>query len=103
VALCLDLDWLHQGGFSPLDLLREAGNRVHEIHVRNSRDKLWLESFDDGDLDYREIAAWLNHHALKPLIVVELAYRANTVVTRPLAEDLRLSRLYAEHIFGVRA
>jgi inosose dehydratase len=103
VALCLDLDWVHQGGFAPLDMLREAGNRVHEIHVRNSRDKLWLESLADGDIDYREIAAYLNRHALKPLIVVELAYREKTLVTRPLTEDLRLSRIYAEHIFGVRA
>ena len=103
VALCLDLDWVHQGGFSPLDLLREAGHRVHEIHVRNSHDKVWLESLADGDIDYREIAAYLKHNALKPLIVVELAYREKTVVTRPLEEDLRLSRIYAEHIFGVRA
>jgi hypothetical protein len=36
-------------------------------------------------------------------VVVELAYRENTVVTRPLAEDLRLSRIYAEQVFGVKA
>jgi len=40
---------------------------------------------------------------LKPLIVVELAYRPNTVVTRPLEEDLRLSRIYTEKVFGVSA
>jgi sugar phosphate isomerase/epimerase len=103
VSFCLDLDWVHQGGLKPLDLLHEAGTRVHEIHVRNSKDKLWLEDLEDGDIDYREIAAYLKRAALKPLLVVELAYRENTLVTRPLAQDLRLSRIYAEQVFGVRA
>jgi inosose dehydratase len=103
VKLCLDLDWIHQGGMQPLDLLREAGARVHELHLRNSKDKLWLEDLEDGDIDYREIAAYLKQQSLKPLLVVELAYRDNTVITRPLAEDLRLSRIYAEKVFGVHA
>jgi inosose dehydratase len=103
VALCLDLDWVHQGGLRPLDLLREAGTRVHELHLRNAKDKLWLEDLEDGDIDYREIAAYLKKQSLKPLLVVELAYRDNTVVTRPLLEDLRLSRIYAEKVFGVHA
>jgi inosose dehydratase len=103
VALCLDLDWVQQGGLKPLDLLREAGPRVREIHLRNSRDKLWLEALEAGDIDYGEIAAYLKQSALKPLLVVELAYRDNTLVTRPLGEDLRLSRIFAEQVFGVRA
>jgi inosose dehydratase len=103
VSLCLDLDWVHQGGFKPLDLMREAGKRVHEIHVRNTKDKLWLEDVEDGDINYPEIAAFMKKEKLNPLVVVELAYRDNTVVTRPLMEDLRLSRVYAERVFGVRA
>jgi len=103
VSLCLDLDWVHQGGFKPLDLMQEAGKRVHEIHVRNAKDKLWLEDLEDGDIDYSEIVAFMKKEKLNPLVVVELAYRDNTVVTRPLAEDLKLSRIYAERVFGVRA
>jgi inosose dehydratase len=100
VWLCLDLDWLHQGGMDPLTILREAGRRVTEVHVRNSRNKLWLESLEDGDLDYRKIAAGMKELGLNPLVVVELAYRENTVVTRSLEEDLRLSHAYAEKIFS---
>jgi inosose dehydratase len=103
VALCLDLDWVHQAGLAPLDLLREAGSRAHEIHVRNSKNKLWLESFEDGDIDYRPIAAYLEEQKLRPLVVVELAYRENTPVTRSLADDLRASRIYAERIFSIKA
>jgi hypothetical protein len=32
---------------------------------------------------------------------VELAYEPKTQITRSLEEDLRLSRLYAEKIFGL--
>jgi len=101
VGLCLDLDWIHQGGLKPLDLLKEAGPRVKEIHVRNAKDKLWLEDLEEGDIDYREIAAFLRREKIKPLVVVELAYRDNTVITRSLGEDLRLSRIYAEQVFGI--
>lgn len=100
VQICLDLDWVHQGGQDPLALLREAGSRVASLHLRNSRQKLWLEAFGDGDIDYRQIAAYLKEAELQPLLVVELAYMKDTVVTRPLEEDLRLSRKYAERVFG---
>jgi inosose dehydratase len=103
VTFCLDLDWVHQGGLDPLELLREASKRVTEIHVRNSKDKLWLESVEDGDVDYRKIAAFLNAEGIQPLVVVELAYREKTPVTRPLEENLRVSRMYTEKIFGIRA
>jgi inosose dehydratase len=103
VTFCLDLDWVHQGGLDPLTLLHEAGKRVTEVHVRNSKDKLWLESVEDGDIDYRKVAQRMKAEEIKALIVVELAYRENTVITRPLGENLRLSRLYTEKIFGIHA
>lgn len=103
VTFCVDIDWVHQGGLDPLELLRQAGKRVTEIHVRNSKDKLWLEAVEDGDVDYRQVAELLNREDVKPLVVVELAYRENTVVTKPLGEDLRLSRIYTEKVFGIRA
>jgi hypothetical protein len=45
----------------------------------------------------------MKQEKLKPLVVVELAYRDNTTITRPLVEDLRLSRIYAEQVFGLQA
>lgn len=103
VSLCMDLDWVHQGDQDPMALLREAGARVAEIHLRNSHNKLWIESLDYGDVDYAKVAAYLHDSALAPLLVVELAYRENTIVTRSLLDDLRLSRVYAEQMFGVSA
>lgn len=102
IWICLDIDWAYQGGQDPMTLLREAGRRVASLHLRNSRNKVWLESFTSGDIDYRAIASYLNQINLKPLLVVELAYMKQTVVTRPLEEDLRLSRIYAERVFHLQ-
>jgi inosose dehydratase len=103
VHICVDVDWAYEGGFEPVAFLREVGNRLREIHVRSAKNKVWLEDLEDSDIDYRRVAEYLRAGKLTPLIVVELAYRPNTIVTRPLQEDLRLSRIYAERIFGVKA
>jgi inosose dehydratase len=103
VRMCIDIDWVHQGDQDPLTLLRAAGKRVACLHLRNSKDKLWLESLTAGDIDYNAVAAYLRAAHLKPLLMVELAYRPNTIITRPLEEDLRLSRIYAEQVFKVKA
>ncbi len=103
VRICVDVDWAYEGGFEPIPFLREVGKRLREIHVRSAINKLWLEDVEDSDIDYTKVASYLKEERLEPLIVVELAYRPNTIVTRPLQEDLRLSRIYTERVFGVKA
>lgn len=103
VWICVDIDWVYQGGQDPMELLREASRRVASLHLRNSHHKVWLESFTSGDLDYRQIASYLRQINLKPLLVVELAYMKQTAVTRPLEEDLRLSRIFAQRMFGLHS
>lgn len=101
VHICVDVDWAYEGGFEPVPFLREVGSRLREIHVRSARNKIWLEDVEDSDIDYRKVAAYLKQEHLQPLVIVELAYRPKTVVTRPLEEDLRLSRIYTERVFGI--
>ncbi len=101
VHICVDVDWAYQGGFEPLAFLEEVGDRLQELHLRSAKNKLWLEVLEDSDIDYYKIADYLKQRGLRPLIVVELAYRPATTITRPLAEDLRVSRLYAEKVFGL--
>lgn len=103
VRICVDVDWAYEGGFEPVPFLRETGNRLREIHVRSARNKIWLESVEDSDIDYSQVAAYLKAQRLYPLVVVELAYRPQTVITRSLEEDLRRSRLYTERVFGIAA
>jgi inosose dehydratase len=101
VSFCLDIDWVKQAGYEPMDLLREAGSRVSEIHIRSSRSLVWQESVEGtGDVDYKPIAAFLKKERLEPLVVVELAYAEGTIVSRTLEDDLRLSRVFAEQTFS---
>ena len=103
VHICVDIDWAYEGGFEPIPFLRDVGGRLREIHVRSARNKVWLEDVEDSDIDYRKVADYLKEARLAPLIVVELAYRPETVMTRSLEEDLRISRAYTERIFGLNA
>jgi inosose dehydratase len=97
--MCMDVHWVYRGKQDPMELLREAGRRIASLHVRNSINGVWSESFGDGDVDYRAVAKFLQGIGYQGLIAVELAYEHGTNPTRPLEEDLKISREYAEKIF----
>ncbi|MGA2629507.1 MAG: sugar phosphate isomerase/epimerase [Terriglobia bacterium] len=101
VGCCVDLHWAYRGGQEPLAFLREVGPRLESLHLRNSQGGVWMEDFNDGDVNYRVVADYLKEIAYQGYLVVELAYEDRTKVTRSLEEDLRLSRLYTEKTFGL--
>jgi inosose dehydratase len=100
VFICADVHWLFRGGQDPYALLEEAGKRVASLHLRNSVNKVWSESFGEGDIDYSRIAAILRKEKIRPYLAVELAYEKDTQPVHPLEDDLRDSRVYAEKVFG---
>ena len=102
VSICADVHWLFRGGQDPYALLEEAGKRVASLHLRNSVNKVWTESFGAGDIDYARIAAILQKEKIKPYLAIELAYEAETHPQRQLEDDLRDSRIYTEKTFGVK-
>src|SRR5258708_19817213 len=57
VYLCLDLEHAHRSAVDPDTLLREAGKRTSEIHVRNQIKRLPTEPFVKGDIDHVPIPA----------------------------------------------
>jgi len=101
VRCCVDVEWAHRGGQEPLSFLREVGTRLASLHLRNSEGGVWLEDFGAGDIDYEKVADYLKQIRYDGYLVVELAYEKDTKITRPLEENLRLSRLYAEKVFGL--
>lgn len=101
-GFCLDLDWVRQGSQEPLAILKEAGTRLVSLHLRNSRQGIWTEDFGEGDIDYRAVADHLRQIGFQGLLIVELAYRKETTISRSLEENLRVSRSYAEKVFGLR-
>ena len=84
-----------------MTFIRAAGDRLIDMHLRNSKQGVWMEDFGPGDLDYQPVAAYLHEIKFTGYLVVELAYEKGTQVTRALTEDLRLSRLYTEKVFGL--
>jgi sugar phosphate isomerase/epimerase len=72
------------------------------LHVRTQRNKVWTEAHEDGgDIDWRKVAAYLKKINFDGDLVVELAYRPNTMVTWSVEGNIRVSRLWAEKVFGL--
>lgn len=100
VRLCLDLHWVLRGGGDPIGLLREYGARAGSLHIRNSVHGVWSETLGDGDIDYHQVRDTLDAVGFHGWVIVELAYEPQTVLTRPLAENARISRDYVRTVFG---
>jgi len=51
-GFCLDTHWLYRGGLDPLTLVKETGPKIKAIHLRNSTNGVWDETFGPGDIYY---------------------------------------------------
>ncbi len=91
VFFCLDLHWVYRGKQDPYRLLEDAGERVIDLHLRNSQDGIWAEDFGPGDINYSRVKGILDRIQYKGYYTVELAYDSSTKVTRSLEENLRRS------------
>ena len=100
VEVNLDTHWVLRGGLDVMTLLKECGHRLGSLHLRQSNNGVWLEEFTDGDIDHRQVAAYLRSIGFQGWLIVELAYDKETAITRPLTESLRLSRLYTGKVFA---
>jgi inosose dehydratase len=99
VWFCVDVHWVWRGKQDPMALLHDAGQRIASLHIRNSINGVWSESLGNGDVDYTAVTKFLKQIKYKGLIAVELAYEKETKPSRPLEEDLKMSRIYAEKVF----
>ena len=99
VHFCVDTHWVYRGGEDPVALLREAVHRTRSLHLRNSVNGVWSESFGDGDIDHRQIRQVLEEGNFRGWLLLELAYEGGTVLTRSLTENVRLAGAYLREIF----
>ncbi len=104
VKLCLDTHWVYRGAGDNADRVYEVveryGNRVAELHLRQSRDGVWTESMTDGDIDYPRVAKELQTQGVQPLLVLEQAVEKGTPDTMDAVESHRRSRAYVEKVFS---
>ncbi len=99
VGWCYDVHWVWKGGVMPLDGLREYGERVVTWHIRQSRNGVWWEDLDTGDIDYAAVAKYAKEHKLPRRFSVELALEAGTKITRSVVENHRRSREFVRRVF----
>jgi len=99
VGFCYDVHWVWKGGVPPLDALKAYGNRVVTWHLRQSRDGIWWEDLDSGDIDYAVVAKYAAEHNLPRRFTVELALEGGTKITRSAVENHRRSREWVRKVF----
>jgi inosose dehydratase len=99
VGWCYDVHWVWKGGIMPLDALKQYGERVVTWHLRQSRDGIWWEDLDTGDVDYVAVAKYAKEHNLTRRFSVELALENVTKITRSVVENHRRSREFVRKVF----
>lgn len=100
VGFCYDVHWVWKGGVKPEEALRLYGDRVVTWHIRQSREGVWWEDLDTGDIDYSAVAARAQEKRLPRRYTVELALEPGTKITRSAVENHRRSREFIRKVFG---
>jgi len=96
VMFCLDAHWVYRGcGNSQValfDAIEMYAPRIVELHLRQSRDGVWAETFTlEGDIDYRRLFADLDRRSLAPHFVLEQAVEERSPQTTSVVDAHRAS------------
>jgi len=104
VTLCLDAHWIYRGAGNSavalFDVLKLYGPRITELHLRQSKDNIWTETFTDGDIDYPALAKYLLDIGVKPHIVLEQAVETGSPKTMSTLKAFKQSSKYTRRIFA---
>lgn len=102
VTLCLDAHWVFRGSGNSqvalFDVVKLYGSRVTEVHLRQSQNGTWSETFGPGDIDYEGLVQALRGAGATPHWVLEVAVENGTPKTLTPREAHRMSVDYAQKI-----
>jgi inosose dehydratase len=103
VKMCLDTHWIFRGtGDSQLamfDIVKMYANRIVELHLRQSDNGIWSETFAPGDINYKKLAEYLESRNIFPYLVVEQAVEEGTPHHMGAIEAIGQSKDYVQNIF----
>ena len=103
VTLCLDAHWVYRGSGNSqvalFDVVKLYGPRISELHLRQSQNGVWAETFGPGDIDYPRLADGLLKMGVKPLLVLEQAVEAGSPNTMDAVEAFKKSTEYTRRVF----
>ena len=96
VKFCLDAHWVYRGSGNSevalFDTVALYGDRVVELHLRQSSGGVWTETFKPtGDIDYPRLMASMKQLGLRPLLTLEQAVENGSAHTMNALEAHRRS------------
>jgi inosose dehydratase len=104
VTLCLDAHWIYRGAgnseIAVFDIARLYADRISELHIRQSKDGTWSETFGPGDINYPELVRILAERDVRPLLVLEQAVEKESPDTMTAEQAHRKSVEYARGVFA---
>lgn len=91
VSFCFDVHWVYRGTENSqaavFDVLKLYGKRIVELHIRQSVNGVWAETFTaDGDIDYRRLVRELSAMKIRPHVVIEQCLEAKSPNTMNAVE-----------------
>ena len=104
VSLCLDAHWVYRGSgnsqIALFDIIKLYGKRIVEVHIRQSRNGIWQETFGEGDIDYRRLAADLKAMGVRPLLVLEQCLENQSPNTMGPVDAHKLDLAYTRDVLA---
>lgn len=104
VKLCLDAHWAFRGaGDSNValhDVVKLYGDRIVELHIRQSKEGVWTEAFGEGDIDYARLTRELVALGISPLVTMEQAVEAESPNTMNGLEAHLISHGNGREVFA---
>ncbi len=104
VKFCLDSHWIFRGSgdsnVALYNVLKLYGDRIVELHVRQSKKGIWTETLGDGDIDYSFLMKVTHEIGIRPLVTVEQAIEENSPNTMDSLAAHKISHAKARDIFA---
>lgn len=104
VAFCYDTHWVYRGSdnseLAVFDILKMYGDRIVELHLRQSTDGVWDETFTaQNDIDYLAFAKQLKNRNIRPHVVIEQCLESQTENTSDVVKAHQQSLEVIQAIF----
>jgi inosose dehydratase len=104
VSFCLDAHWVYRGSGNSqvalFDIVRLYGKRIVEVHLRQSKNGIWQETFGEGDIDYVRLAGELKKLKVQPHLVLEQCVEKESPQTMDGLTAHQRSLAYAQRVFA---
>jgi inosose dehydratase len=104
VTFCFDVHWMYRGSqnsqVAVFNTLKMYRTRVVELHIRQSVNGVWSETFGIGDIDYVRFVKELEKMKLRPHLVIEQCIEDKSPNTMDAVEAHKIDVAEVKKIFN---